>query len=170
MLIAWLVSKFTARHWYETKQIEVAFWVLPWQISRKISWLLWAKIWISGEMCAKQNKAVLEASCRIAFCITLAKKSHTTGEELIKPVSLKRLLWYWRRKKPNKLKEILLSNDTVKKRHFVASGGRGKVQPTIFLAIGWVHWYFILCLIAGLRLLHLWKQCKSTNIYFRNHF
>ena len=39
----------------------------------------------SEGMRAKQNKAVLEASYRIAFRIVQAKKPHTIGEELIKP-------------------------------------------------------------------------------------
>ena len=67
-------------------------------------------------MCAKQNKAVLEVSYRIAFCIALAKKSHTIGEELIKSCLIKATTLVLKEKKPNKLKEILLSNYTVKKR------------------------------------------------------
>ena len=63
-----------------------------------------------------QNKAVLKASYRIAFCIALAKKSHTIGEKLIKFCLIKATTLVLGEKKPNKLKEILLSNDTVKKR------------------------------------------------------
>ena len=65
---------------------------------------------------AKQNKAVLEASYRIAFRIAQAKKPHTIGEELIKPCLIEATTLVLRREKANKLKEISLSNDTVKKR------------------------------------------------------
>ena len=67
-------------------------------------------------MWAKQNKAVLEASYRIAFRIAQAKKSHTIGEELIKPCLIEATTLVLAGEKANKLKEISLSNDTVKKR------------------------------------------------------
>ena len=68
----------------------------------------------SGEMWAKQNKAVLEASYRIVFRIAQAKKLHTIGEELIKPCLIEATTLVLGEKKANKLK-ISLSNDTVKK-------------------------------------------------------
>ena len=70
----------------------------------------------SGGMWAKQNKAVLEASYRITFHIAQAKKSLTIGEELIKPCLIEATTLVLEGEKANKLKEILLSNDTVKKR------------------------------------------------------
>ena len=39
----------------------------------------------SGGMWPRQNKALLEASYRIAFRIAQSKKPHTIGKELIKP-------------------------------------------------------------------------------------
>ena len=70
----------------------------------------------SEGMWAKQNKAVLEASYRIAFRIAQAKKPHTIGEELIKPCLIEATTLVLGGEKANKLKEISLSNDTVKKR------------------------------------------------------
>ena len=70
----------------------------------------------SGEIWAKQNKPVLEASYRIAFHIAQAKKPHTIGEELIKPCLVEATALVLGGEKANKLKEISLSNDTVKKR------------------------------------------------------
>ena len=70
----------------------------------------------SEGMWAKQNKAVLEVSYRIAFRIAQAKKPHTIGEELIKPCLIEATTLVLGGKKANKLKEISLSNDTVKKR------------------------------------------------------
>ena len=67
-------------------------------------------------MWAKQNKAVLEASYRIAFHIAQAKKPYTIGKELIKPCLIEATTLVLRGDKANKLKELLLSNDTVKKR------------------------------------------------------
>ena len=65
----------------------------------------------SEGMWAKQNKAVLEAPYRIAQ----AKKPHTIGEELIKPCLIEATTLVLGGEKANKLKEISLSNDTVKK-------------------------------------------------------
>ena len=70
----------------------------------------------SEGMWAKQNKAVLEASYRIAFRIAQAKKPHTIGEELIKPCLIEATTLVLGGEKANKLKQISLSNDTVKKR------------------------------------------------------
>ena len=70
----------------------------------------------SERMWAKQNKAVLKASYRIVFRIAQAKKPHTIGEELIKPCLIEATTLVLGGEKANKLKEISLSNDTVKKR------------------------------------------------------
>ena len=70
----------------------------------------------SEGMWAKQNKAVLEASYCIAFRIAQAKKPHTIGEELINPCLVEATTLVLGGEKANKLKEISLSNDTVKKR------------------------------------------------------
>ena len=70
----------------------------------------------SGEMWAKQNKAILEASYRIAFRIAQAKKPHTISEELIKPCLVEATTLVLGGEKANKLKETSLFNDTVKKR------------------------------------------------------
>ena len=70
----------------------------------------------SGGMWAKQNKAVLEMSYCIAFRIAQAKKLYTIGEELIKPCLIEATTLVLGEKKADKLKEILLSKDTVKKR------------------------------------------------------
>ena len=78
----------------------------------------------SGGIWPRQNKALLEVSYHIAFRITQSKKPHTIGNELIKPclyILIKQLLWYWERKKRNKLEEISLSNYTVKKCFFEMS-------------------------------------------------
>ena len=72
----------------------------------------------SGGMWAKRNKAVLEASYRIAFPIAQAKKLHTIGEELVKPCLIEATTLVLGREKAKKIKEISLSNDTVKKTHF----------------------------------------------------
>ena len=69
----------------------------------------------SEGMWAKQNKAVLEASYRIAFRIAQAKKPHTIGDKLIKPCLIEATTLVLRREKAIKIKEISLSNDTVKK-------------------------------------------------------
>ena len=58
----------------------------------------------------------MEASYRIAFRIAQAKKPLTIGEELIKPCLIEATTLVLGREKANKLKEISLSNDTVKKR------------------------------------------------------
>ena len=70
----------------------------------------------SEGMWAKQNQAVLEASYRIAFRIAQAKKPHTIGEELIKPCLIEATTLVLGGEKANKLREISLSNDTVKNR------------------------------------------------------
>ena len=70
----------------------------------------------SEGMWAKQNKAVLEASYRIVFRIAQAKKPHTIGEELLKPCLVEATTLVLGGEKASKLKEISLSNDTVKKR------------------------------------------------------
>ena len=69
----------------------------------------------SEGMWAKQNRAVLEASYHIAFRIAQAKKPHTIGEELIKPCLIEATTLVLGGEKANKLKEISLSNDVVKK-------------------------------------------------------
>ena len=63
-----------------------------------------------------QNKALLEASYRIAFRIAQSKKPHTVGEVLIKPCLIEATTLVLGKEKANKLEEISLSNDTVKKR------------------------------------------------------
>ena len=71
----------------------------------------------SGGMWPRQNKALLEASYRIAFfCIAQSKKPHTIGEELIKSSLIEATTLVLEKEKANKLEEISLSNDTVKKR------------------------------------------------------
>ena len=72
----------------------------------------------SGGMWPRQNKALLEASYHIAFRIAQSKKPHTIGEELIKPCLIEATTLVLGKKNNNKLEEILLSNDTVKKRIF----------------------------------------------------
>ena len=51
-------------------------------------------------MWAKQNKAVLEVSYRIAFRIAQAKKPHTIGEKLMKPCLIEATTLVLERKKP----------------------------------------------------------------------
>ena len=58
----------------------------------------------------------MEASYRIAFRIVQAKKPHTIDEELIKPCLIEATTLVLGGEKANKLKEISLSNVTVKKR------------------------------------------------------
>ena len=70
----------------------------------------------SGEMWPRQNKALLEASYRISFRIAKSKKPHTIGEELIKPCLIEATTLVLEKKKANRLEEISLSSDTVKKR------------------------------------------------------
>ena len=70
----------------------------------------------SGRMWPRQNKALLEASYRIAFRITQSKKPHAIGEELIKPCLIEATTLALGKEKANKLEEISLFNDTVKKR------------------------------------------------------
>ena len=70
----------------------------------------------SGGIWPRQNKALLEASYRIAFRIAQSKKPHAIGEELIKPCLIKATTLVLGKEKANKLEEILLSNYTVKKR------------------------------------------------------
>ena len=70
----------------------------------------------SGVMWPRHNKALLEAAYRIAFRIGRSKKPHTIGEELIKPCLIEATTLLLGREKANKLEEISLSNDTVKKR------------------------------------------------------
>ena len=70
----------------------------------------------SGGMWPRQNKALLEASYCIAFCIAQSKKPHTIGEELIKPCLIEATTLVLGKEKANKLEKISLSNDTVKKR------------------------------------------------------
>ena len=70
----------------------------------------------SGGMWPRQNKALLEASYRIAFCISQSKKPHALSEELIKPCLIEATILVLGKEKANKLEEISLSNDTVKKR------------------------------------------------------
>ena len=67
-------------------------------------------------MWPRQNKALLEASHRIAFRIAQSKKPHTIGEELIKPCLIEATTLILGKEKANKLEEISLSNDSVKKR------------------------------------------------------
>ena len=100
----------------------------------------------SGGIWPRQNKALLEASCRIAFRIAQSKKPHTIGEELIKPCLIKATTLVLGKEKANKLEEISLSNDTVKKRISEMSQDillqvveRVKVQSNNFLAIGRIH-------------------------------
>ena len=69
----------------------------------------------SEGMWAKQNKAVLEASYRIAFHFAQAKKLHTIGQELIKLCLIEATTLVMGEEKANKLKEISLSNNIVKK-------------------------------------------------------
>ena len=69
----------------------------------------------SGGMWPRQNKALLEASYRIAFRIAQSKKPHTIGEELIKPCLIEATTLILGKEKANKLEEISLSNDTIKK-------------------------------------------------------
>ena len=58
----------------------------------------------------------MEASYRIAFRIAQAKKPHTIDEKLIKPCLIEATAVVLGGEKANKLKEISLSNGTVKKR------------------------------------------------------
>ena len=67
-------------------------------------------------MWPRQNKALLEASYRIAFRIAQSKKPHTIGEELIKSYLIEATTLVLGKEKANKLEEISLSNNTVKKR------------------------------------------------------
>ena len=67
-------------------------------------------------MWPRQNKALLEASYRIAFRIARSKKPQTIGKELIKPCLIEATTLVQRKEKANKLEEISLFNDTVKKR------------------------------------------------------
>ena len=67
-------------------------------------------------MWSRQNKALLEASYRIAFRIAQSKKPHTIGEELIKPCLIEATTLVLGKEKASKLEKISLSNDTVKKR------------------------------------------------------
>lgn len=75
----------------------------------------------SGGMWAQQNNAALEASYRIAFRIAQSKKPHTIGEELIKPCLIEATTLVLGKQQSNKLKEISLSNDTIKSRIFEMS-------------------------------------------------
>ena len=68
----------------------------------------------SERMWAKQNKAVLEASYHITFCIAQAKKPHTIGEELIKPCLIEATTLVLGGEKANKL-TLLLPREKRKK-------------------------------------------------------
>ena len=56
----------------------------------------------SGRMWPRQNKALLEASYRIAFRIAQSKRPHTIGEELIKPCLIEATTLILGKEKANK--------------------------------------------------------------------
>ena len=72
-------------------------------------------------MWPRQNKALLEVSYLIAFHIAQSKKPHTIGEKLIKPCLIEATTLVLGKEKANKLEEISLFNDIVKKRIFEMS-------------------------------------------------
>ncbi|XP_076062498.1 protein FAM200C-like [Oratosquilla oratoria] len=74
-----------------------------------------AKLDDSGSF-RQQSSKVLEASYEIAMLIAKSKKSHNIGESLIKPSILCAAELVLGKDSANKLSQISLSNDTVKKR------------------------------------------------------
>ncbi|XP_076063460.1 protein FAM200C-like [Oratosquilla oratoria] len=74
-----------------------------------------AKLDDSGSF-RQQSSKVVEASYEIAMLIAKSKKSHNIGESLIKPSILCAAELVLEKDSANKLSQISLSNDTVKKR------------------------------------------------------
>ena len=64
----------------------------------------------------QQTSKVVEASYEIAMLISKSKKSHNIGESLIKPSILRVAEFVLGKDSANKLSQISLSNDTVKRR------------------------------------------------------
>ncbi|XP_076065126.1 protein FAM200C-like [Oratosquilla oratoria] len=73
-----------------------------------------AKLDDSGSF--RQQSSMVEASYEIAMLIAKSKKSHNVGESLIKPSILCAAELVLGKDSANKLSQISLSNDTVKKR------------------------------------------------------
>ena len=65
---------------------------------------------------ARMSEATLEASYRIALRVAECKKAHTIGEELIKPCLVESVRLVCGEKEAEKINQIPLSNNTIKRR------------------------------------------------------
>ena len=128
--------------------------------------------WDSG---GRQNKALLEASYRIAFRIAQSKKPHTIGEELIKSCLIEATTLVLRKEKANKLEKISLSNNTVKK--CISEMSQDILLQVVEEIRSCPIFYLQLdestdvssCAHLLVTLATFLKTTQKNNIYFRNH-
>ena len=108
--------------------------------------------------------------------MALAKKSHTIGEKFINSCFIKATILVLGEKKPNKLKEILLSNDTVKKSISKMSQDillqvveEVRFSPLFFLQFD-ESTDILSCVWLLVYACYISENNAKNNIYFRNHF
>ena len=70
----------------------------------------------SGGQYARQNESALRASYAVSLHIARNKKAHTIGEDLVKPCLIEAVRLVLGEEQAKKMKQIPLSNDTVKRR------------------------------------------------------
>ena len=121
------------------------------------------------------NNASVHASFAIALHVAKAKKAHTIGETLLKPCKLESVKLMLGEKASQTMKQISLSNDTIKSRiHDMSENIKSKVIskiiPLLFLLFSWMklpmfpisHSY--LCISDMLQMTGLVKNFSSANL------
>ena len=133
------------------------------------------------------DKSAVHASYAIALHVAKTKKPHNIGETLLKPCRLESVKLVLGEKASQTMKQISLSNDTIKSRiHEMSDNIKSKVclrlTPLLFLLFGWMkaqiypisHSYLSMSDILQMKGLmrnfcsiKLWKQHQSQSMFFK---
>ena len=152
----------------------------------KLSSLKRQKLNQSG-MFWRTNKSAVHASYAIALHVAKTKKPHNIGETLLKPCRLESVKLVLGEKASQTMKQISLSNDTIKSRiHEMSDNIKSKVclrlTSLLFLLFGWMkaqiypisHSYLSMSdmlqmkgLMRNFCSVNLWKQHQSQSMFFK---
>ena len=137
----------------------------------------------------RTNKAAVHASYAIALHVAKTKKPHNIGETLLKPCILESVKLVLGENASQTMKQISLSNDTIKSRvHEMSDNIKSKVlstvrlTPLLFLLFSWMkaqiypisHSYLSMSdmlqmkgLMRNFCSVNLWKQRQRRSMFFK---
>ena len=130
----------------------------------------------------RTNKAAVHASYAIALHVAKTKTPHNNGETLLKPCILESVKLVLGEKASQTMKQISLSNDTIKSRIHEMSKCCLRLTPLLFLLFSWMkaqiypisHSYLSMSdmlqmkgLMRNFCSVNFWKQHQRQSMFFK---